>query len=101
MQTIRVLAITYGAFYFCRTNLSAAVPGIKAELALDNADIGLVLGGSKLVYGLGQLVNGQLAERVSARRMLAVGMLGSAALNVVFGFGAALELLVFVWAANG
>jgi sugar phosphate permease len=101
MQTIRVLAITYGAFYFCRSNLAAAVPGIKAELALDNAEMGLVLASSKLVYGIGQLVNGQLAERVSARRMLAVGMLGSAALNLVFGFGAAVELLVFVWALNG
>lgn len=101
MQTIRVLAITYGAFYFCRTNLSAAVPGIKAELLLDNADVGLVLGSSKLVYGLGQLVNGQLAERVSPKRMLAIGMLGSAVLNVVFGFTAAVELLIFVWACNG
>jgi sugar phosphate permease len=101
MQTIRVLAITYGAFYFCRSNLSAAVPGIKAELALDNAEMGMVLASSKLVYGIGQLVNGQLAERVSPRKMLAVGMLGSAALNLAFGFGAAVELLVFVWAMNG
>ena len=101
MQTIWVLTITYGAFYFCRTNISAALPGIKAEFALDNADMGLVLGASKLAYGVGQLINGQLAERFSARRMLAVGMLGSAALNVAFGFGAGIELLLFVWACNG
>ena len=63
MQTIGVLTATYGAFYFCRTNISAALPGLKAELDLDNADVGLILGASKLAYGLGQLVNGQLAER--------------------------------------
>ncbi len=101
MPTIWALTITYGAFYFCRTNISAALPGLEAELGLDHADVGLVLGASKLAYGVGQLVNGQLAERVSPRRMLAVGMLGSAALNVAFGFGTALELLVFVWACNG
>lgn len=101
MQTIWVLTITYGAFYFCRTNVSAALPGLKAELALDNGDVGLVLGASKLAYGLGQLVNGQLALRLSPRRMLAIGMLGSAMLNVAFGLASGLELLLFIWAMNG
>ena len=27
------LWLTYGAFYFCRTNISAAVPGLKASVA--------------------------------------------------------------------
>ena len=101
MRMAWVLALTYGAFYFCRANVSAAVPGIKAELALDNTDIGFVLGTSKLIYGIGQFVNGQMAEQVSPKRMLAIGMLGSAALNVVFGFGTGLSFLVFVWAMNG
>lgn len=96
-----LLALTYGAFYFCRANLSVAVPGIKAELDLDNTEMGLVLATSKLVYGLGQFVNGQMAEQVSPKRMLAIGMLGSAALNIVFGFGTGLSFLVFVWACNG
>lgn len=100
-QTIATLTVTYGAFYFCRTNISAALPGMKAELVLDNADVGLILGASKLAYGLGQLVNGQLAERFSSRRMLAIGMLGSAALNVAFGLAAGLELLIFIWLCNG
>lgn len=101
MQTIWVLTVTYGAFYFCRTNVSAALPGLKAELMLDNADVGLVLGASKLTYGLGQLVNGQLALRLSPRKMLALGMLASAACNVAFGFASGLELLLFIWACNG
>ena len=100
-RTVWVLWLTYGSFYFCRTNISAAVPGIKAELGFGNAEMGLVLGGLKLAYGLGQLVNGQLAERVSPKKMLAVGMFGSAALNVVFGLGAGLSFLLFVWACNG
>lgn len=101
MRMAWVLALTYGAFYFCRANVSAAVPGIKAELGLDNTEVGIVLSTSKLVYGLGQFVNGQMAEHVAPKRMLAIGMLGSAALNVVFGFGTGLSFLVFVWACNG
>ncbi len=95
------LWLTYGAFYFCRTNISAAVPGIQGELGYSKTEIGLVLGALKLAYGVGQLINGQLAERMQARWLLAIGMFGSAALNVVFGFGAALYFLLFVWATNG
>ncbi|NOX98819.1 MAG: MFS transporter, partial [Verrucomicrobia bacterium] len=96
-----VLWITYGSFYFCRTNISAAIPGIEEEFGFTKSQIGLILGGLKLAYGFGQLINGQLAEKVSARKLLAVGMLMSALLNVLFGFGTALYFLIFIWACNG
>jgi sugar phosphate permease len=96
-----VLWLTYGSFYFCRQNISTAVPGLGDELGYSETQIGLILGGAKLTYAVGQLVNGQLAERVSARRLLAAGMLGSAVLNVLFGFGTGLYFLLFVWACNG
>jgi MFS transporter, OPA family, glycerol-3-phosphate transporter len=96
-----VLWLTYGSFYFCRQNISTAVPGLQSELGYNKTEIGLVLGGLKVAYALGQLVNGQLSERVSARRLLAFGMLGSAALNVIFGFATGLYVLLFIWACNG
>jgi OPA family glycerol-3-phosphate transporter-like MFS transporter len=100
------LWLTYGAFYFCRTNISAAVPGLKASLGdgglgLSGDEVGWILASLKIAYGLGQLVNGQLSERISPRVMLAVGMFGSAALNVLFGSSTGFFFLLFVWATNG
>src|SRR5687767_4671021 len=95
-----VIWLTYGSFYFCRQNISAAVPGMKAE-GLTAIEIGWILGALKVAYAIGQLVNGQLAERVPARWLLAIGMLGSAALNVVFGLSEGLYFLIFIWACNG
>src|ERR1051325_9924558 len=95
-----VVWLTYGSFYFCRQNISAAVPGLKDE-GLNAIQIGWILGALKIAYAVGQLVNGQLAERVPARKLLAVGMLGSAALNVAFGLAEGLYFLIFVWACNG
>jgi sugar phosphate permease len=100
-QVIWVLWATYGAFYFCRSNISAAIPGMEAELGLSKTEIGTILGGLKLAYGAGQLINGQLAERVSPRLLLAIGMFTSAALNAVFGLATGFYFLLFVWAANG
>lgn len=100
-SVVWVLWLTYGAFYFCRQNLAAAVPLMQEDLGYTKAQLGTVLGALKLTYGIGQLVNGQLAERVPARWLLAIGMFGSAALNVLFGSGTALYFLFFVWACNG
>lgn len=96
-----VLWLTYGSFYFCRSNISAALPGIQSELGFTKADLGWVLASFKAAYAVGQIVNGQLAERVSARVLLAIGMFASAGLSVLFGFGGAVSFWLFVWASNG
>ena len=98
--------LTYGAFYFCRTNISAAVPGLQAPagedgLGFSGEQVGLIMASLKITYGLGQLLNGQLSERVSPRLLLTFGMFGSAALNVLFGLSSGFYFLLFVWAMNG
>jgi len=99
--TLWVLWLTYGSFYFCRNNLPVALPGISAELGFTKAQLGTVLTALKLAYGVGQFVNGQLAEHFPPRRLLALGLLASAGLNVLFGWATALYFMTFVWACNG
>lgn len=100
-QVIWMLWLTYGAFYFCRNNLAVALPGIEEDFGYSKVQMGAVLLSLKVAYGLGQFLNGQLAERFSPRTMLALGMIGSALLNIIFGFGTALYFFLFVWAFNG
>jgi sugar phosphate permease len=104
--TVWTLWLTYGAFYFCRTNISAAVPGMKAALdqgglGLSGEEVGWILASLKIAYGIGQFLNGQLSERFSPRVMLAIGMFGSALLNVLFGFASGFSFLLCIWAMNG
>jgi MFS transporter, OPA family, glycerol-3-phosphate transporter len=96
-----VLWLTYGSLYFCRNNLGVALPGLEKELGYTKSQMGTVLMSLKLAYGIGQFINGQLAEHVRPRKLLAIGLLASAALNVVFGWATALYFMTFVWAANG
>ena len=100
-QIIWVIWLTYGSFYFCRTNISAAVPGLESDLGFSGTQIGLILGSLKLAYGFGQFINGQLSEKFSPRWLLAIGMIGSALLNILFGLSTGLYFLLFVWACNG
>ena len=52
---IWILWATYGAFYFCRTNISAAVPGLKAAvedggMGLSGEEVGPYYVGDRDVY---------------------------------------------------
>jgi sugar phosphate permease len=96
-----VLWLTYGSFYFCRNNLGVALPGLQTELHYTKPEMGTVLMALKLAYGAGQFINGQMAEHWQPRKLLALGLLASAALNVLFGWATALYFLTFVWACNG
>jgi sugar phosphate permease len=100
-RVIWIVWWTYGAFYFCRNNISVALPGIEDELGLDKLEMGVVLLSLKIAYGVGQFLNGQITEQISPRKMLAIGMICTAALNVVFGFGTGLYFFIFIWACNG
>lgn len=96
----------YGAFYFCRTNLGVAaeamkLPVVDGGLGVSGEQVGWILASLKITYGVGQFFNGQIAEFISPRKLLAVGMFGSAALNVLFAFSTGFYFLLFVWAMNG
>jgi OPA family glycerol-3-phosphate transporter-like MFS transporter len=83
-RTLFVLWTTYGSFYFCRVNIGPAVTSIRHDVGLTALEIGLVLGAIKLGYATGQLVNGQLTERFGSRRILGIGMIGSAVATLLF-----------------
>lgn len=76
-------------------------PVSAGGLGLSGDQTGWILASLKIAYGLGQLLNGQLSERVSPRVLLAIGMFCSAGLNVLFGLSEGFYFLVFVWATNG
>src|SRR5262245_4402797 len=83
-RTLLTVWTTYGSMYFCRVNIGAAAPGIRSELGIDSLQMGFVQGALKIGYALGQLINGQLAERFGAKKILLCGMTGSVLACVLF-----------------
>src|SRR5436189_5153257 len=79
--------VGYAFFYLVRKNISFAMPGIKAELGLTKADLGLFLTMHGVIYGVSKFVNGFIADRVNARWYMVTGLVLSAAMNICFGFG--------------
>ena len=93
--------VGYAMFYFVRKNLSVAMPAMEAQLGVTKSQLGLFLTMHGLLYGVSKFANGILGDRCNARWFMAIGLLGSAALNVCFGASSAVIWLGVFWMANG
>jgi phosphoglycerate transporter family protein len=100
LRTMGAMIVGYALYYFVRKNLSMAMPALESDLGLTKTDLGLILTLFSVIYGVGKLVNGMIADRANARYFMAIGLLGAAVVNVFFGFGASLAWFGACWLFN-
>jgi len=94
--------ITYAAFYLGRVNMSIAIPGIMEEYGISKTAVGGVLTALFTMYAIGQFVNGQLGDKLGAKRLVSIGIISSAIINLIFGFlPNILSGMVILWGING
>lgn len=100
-RVIVILWATYALYYLGRLNLSPALTAIAASLTLSRAEVGVLGTAFFWAYALGQLINGQLGNRFSPRRIIALGLGVVALSNLLFGLQTALPVMLILWAVNG
>lgn len=93
------LAYSFG--YFCRVNVSVALPAIQETYKWNNTSIGIIGSALFWVYAIGQLVNGYIGDKVESRKFVFIGLVVSALINIIFGFTHSLILMVILWGVNG
>src|SRR5688500_8004973 len=96
--------VTYASFYFGRVNIASALPAIESEFGWTSEQTGLLVGAMLWTYALGQLVHGWLGQRLNARKLVMVGLVGSSVINVLMASIAgrdALPFMIMVWLING
>jgi len=90
----------YALYYFTRLNISMAAKPISDEFGFTNTQWGLVLSVSTIVYAFSKFFGGIVGDRANPRYLMAGGLLLSALVNLVFGFGAGLGFFIGCWALN-
>jgi sugar phosphate permease len=94
--------VAYAIFYFMRVNFSIAIPGIIEEFNLSKTALGTALSAFFILYAIGQFINGQLADNIGPKKMLAIGLLGTILINLLIPqFGGLVSILTIVWGING
>ena len=93
--------LCYTAAYIARLNLSAALGSLMADRHLTDAQGGMMQTVFALIYAAGQLVNGSLVDKISARIYIFCGLLLSGVCNLLFGLAGSYGMLVLLWGLNG
>jgi MFS family permease len=89
-----VLCLLYMILYIDRVNISTSAPLIKAELGLNNAELGLAFSAFAYPYALFQLVGGWLGDRFGPRRVLLLCGVVVTLATVATGFVGGLASLI-------
>lgn len=93
-RTIVVTMVGYALYYFVRKNFNTAMPSIEVTFGITKAQLGLFLTLNGIIYGLSRFINGFIADRVSARKVMSLGLALSALVNIGFGFSDKMAMLV-------
>lgn len=76
--------LVYFASYITRKSFNASILAIINDTAsgITKPDTGLAVTGNFIAYGVGQIVNGILGDRISPKYMIPAGLMGAAACNL-------------------
>ena len=98
-----MLAITigYGLVYTCRLALSVVKKPLIDGGIFTPEQLGMIGSARFYTYAFGKLTNGFLADHANLKLFFAVGVLGSAFLNLGMGFSTVMWTSVLLWALNG
>jgi len=79
------LGLLYAGYYLCRYNLGIVSPELRAEFGFSEQQYGWISSARDGGYAIGQFVNGLFADGLGGKQAMAIGALGTIALNVLFG----------------
>jgi sugar phosphate permease len=94
-------SILYCFLYCGRQNLSYAMPAMMSEEGWTALQLGVLSSVQFWAYAFGHLVNGRLGEIVGVNKLIVIGMVLSAVMNLLIGFQASLFMIIVLWAING
>ena len=101
MQTL--VCCRYACYYLTRNSLTYTAPVMTADPALkmDITQVGTMTSIFPIAYGFSKFLSGVLGARTSPRVMLAGGLMATAVINIMFGFGSSMVWFCTWWALNG
>ena len=100
-RMVLALWVTYACFYLGRVNFSVVLPLIAADLDASRAEVGALGTIFFWVYGIAHFVSGEIGTRVSPFRMVSLGLLIIALVNLAFAIQTSLLAMLVLWGLNG
>ncbi len=100
-KLIYIVTIMYTSVYLAKLNYGALTVEIIKEMGCTKSAAGMVGSFFFFAYGIGQVVNGFLAKRMNEKLFMTAALFGSALCNVAMCFAPNIDVMKYIWLANG
>ena len=101
LRIMLAITIGYGIVYTCRLALSVVKKPLIDGGIFTADELGMIGSALFYTYAFGKLTNGFLADHANLKLFFALGVLGSALLNLGMGLSTVLLVSVVLWGLNG
>lgn len=92
--------LVYCVSYIGRLNFSSAMTLIISERILTASEAGFISMVYFFAYGIGQMINGFLGDKINPTRMIFMGLLFSGLANIAMGISHSFALMALSWGVN-
>ena len=102
----KLLSLLFTAIYFAsyvtRINFAAIVQELVSETGFEKSLLSIVLVCLSVTYGVGQIINGRIGDKIKPQNLILIGLCVATAVNLLFPLAAAsVPFMCVLWAING
>ncbi len=98
---ILLFSAAYLVSYLTRINFGAIISEMELQTGMARSVLSSAVTGAFITYGGGQLISGFLGDRIQPKRLLLIGLLLTASMNLLIPFCGDPWLMTAVWCVNG
>lgn len=100
-KLIYLCSLAYFVSYLTRINFAAVIAAIISDGYIEKAAAGAVTTVGFITYGVGQLISGKLGDRYDPKRLMTLGFVTTAVMNLLIPFVKGAVPMCIVWGING
>ena len=97
-----LFAFVYFASYVTRINFAAVIQEVVSKTGFEKSELSIILVCMSVSYGIGQVVNGRIGDKIKPQNLIFIGLITATATNIVMPFCAgSIPLMCILWTVNG
>lgn len=99
-QGMTAMIVGYGMYYVMKMTLGVAKKPMM-QAGFSATELGQIGAGLLIAYAFGKCFHGFLGDRCNVKKLVPLGLLGSAVVNVILGFTPYFWAFMVLWFVNG
>jgi len=100
-QGVTAMIIGYGMYYVVRMTLGIVKKPMIDEAGFTATQLGSIGAAMLIAIAFGKCFNGFIADRCNVKKIVPLGLLGAAIVNIILGFTPYFWVFAFLWFLNG